>query len=389
MRDQNIICFSKDWSEDPTSNHHVLTELAKHNNVLWLNSVATRAPDLSSGRDLKKIGRKLREAARGPVRVRDRLWVYTPLVLPAPHSAVARRLNRHILQLGLAAIRRRLDLHPVQLWTFLPTVADYLEGFAASVVVYYCVDEWALFQAVDRKGVTEAEHRLCRRADVVFAVNQALVERKRQLNPNTYLAPHGVDHALFARALDDATAVPTELAELPRPVLGFYGTLQNWVDQDLLAELATRRPDWSIVLIGQELVDTSRLRSHPNIHLLGQRPHDRLPEYCRGFDLGIIPYSIDERMTFVSPVKLREYLSAGLPVISTPVAEVRRYPEYCSVADGVAAFEQAAALALAQDSPALRRQRSDAMRSESWEERIRVVGERVMEAQRRVASGEV
>ena len=94
-------------------------------------------------------------------------------------------------------------------------------------------------------------------------------------------------------------------------------------------------------------------------------------------------------MTFVSPVKLREYLSAGLPVISTPVAEVRRYPEYCSVADGVAAFEQAAALALAQDSPALRRQRSDAMRSESWEERIRVVGERVMEAQRRVASGEV
>jgi glycosyltransferase involved in cell wall biosynthesis len=383
MTGQNIICFSKDWSEDPTSNHHVLTELAKNNDVLWLNSVATRAPDLSSGRDLKRIGRKLREAARGPVRVRDRLWVYTPLVLPAPHVALARRLNRHILQLGLAAVRRRLSFQQVQIWSFLPTVADYLEGFVDSVVVYYCVDEWALFDAVDQRRVAAAEQRLCRRADVVFAVNAPLVERKRELNPNTHLAPHGVDHALFARALDAKTPVPAELAGLPKPILGFYGTLQSWIDQPLLVELATRRPDWSIALIGQALVDTSRLRSRPNIHLLGQRPHSRLPEYCRGFDVGIIPYAKQERMRFVSPVKMREYLSAGLPVVSTPVPDVSRYAEHCTIADGAAAFEQAVARALAQDSPLRRRQRSDAMHGEGWEERVRLVGERVMEAQAR------
>jgi glycosyltransferase involved in cell wall biosynthesis len=311
------------------------------------------------------------------------LWVYTPLVLPAPHAAAARRLNRHILQLGLAALRRRLGLRHAQVWTFLPTVADYLEGLAASVVVYYCVDEWALFKAVDRQRVVKAEQRLCRRADVVFAVNQALVQRKRQLNPNTHLAPHGVDHAMFARALDAATVVPAELGELPKPILGFYGTLQSWIDQPLLVELATRRPRWSIVLIGQELVDTSRLRACPNIHLLGQRPHQRLPEYCRGFDLGIIPYTIDERMRFVSPVKMLEYLSAGLPVVSTPVPDVSRYPEHCAVADGAEAFEQAVAHALEQDSPERRRQRSDAQRGEGWEERVRVVCEHVMEAQGR------
>jgi glycosyltransferase involved in cell wall biosynthesis len=383
MKEQNIICFSKDWSEDPTSNHHVLTELAKHNNVLWLNSVATRAPDLSSGRDLRKIGRKLREAARGPVRVRDRLWVYTPLVLPLPHVAMARGLNRRVVHLGLAALRRRLSFKQVQVWTFLPTVADYLEGFESSLVVYYCVDEWALFDAVDQRRVAAAEQRLCRRADVVFAVNAPLVERKRQLNSNTHLAPHGVDHTLFARALDDTTVVPAELAELPKPILGFYGTLQSWIDQRLLLELATRRPDWSIVLIGQQLVDTSRLGSRPNIHLLGQQPHARLPEYCRGFDVGIIPYAMDERMRFVSPGKMREYLSAGLPVVSTPVPDVRRYAEHCTIAEGVEAFEQAVASALAQDSPARRRLRSDAMRGESWEQRVRDIGERVMEAQHR------
>jgi glycosyltransferase involved in cell wall biosynthesis len=383
MRDQNIICFSKDWSEDSTCNHHVLTELAKHNNVLWLNSVATRVPQLSSGRDLRKLGRKLREAARGPDRVADRLWIYTPLVIPAPHSWAARRLNRHILRLALAPLRRRLGLEPFQLWSFLPTAADYLEEPAASVVVYYCTDEWSLFASVDRQGISEAERRLCRHADVVFAVNPALVERKRSLNPNVHLAPHGVNHALFARALEPATPLPAELAELPRPILGFYGTLQSWIDQDLLVELATRRPRWSIVLVGQELVDCSRLRGRPNVHLLGRRPHGRLFEYCRGFDVGIIPYTIDERMPFVSPVKMREYLSAGLPVVATAVPELRGAPEHCVVAEDAEGFERAVARELADDSPERRRRRSEAMRSESWAERVRLVGEHVMEAQRR------
>src|SRR3954469_7770534 len=119
-----IIAFSKDWDDNPASNHHVLRELAKTRRVLWLNSVGTRAPKLSSGRDVRRILRKLRDFARGPVNVENDLWVFTPLVLPLPHSAVARAVNRQILRASVRLLRARLRMREFQLWTFLPSVPD-------------------------------------------------------------------------------------------------------------------------------------------------------------------------------------------------------------------------------------------------------------------------
>src|SRR6185503_20509627 len=141
----------KDWHEDPTSNHHVLRELAKTRRVLWLNSVGTRTPKLSSGRDLGKIRRKLGEFARGPVNVENDLWVFSPLVLPLPHSALAQRANQQILRGTIAWLRRKLGLQQFQLWTFLPTVADYVGTLGEQLAVYYVVDEWSLFSYLEKE----------------------------------------------------------------------------------------------------------------------------------------------------------------------------------------------------------------------------------------------
>lgn len=376
MRGQNVVCFAKDWWEDPTSNHHVMKEVARHNRVLWLNSISTREPTLTS-RDLRKIGRKLLDFARGPTQEADNLWVFSPLVLPLPHNETAKRINRHLLRATVWALRKRLGMDDFQLWTFLPNVADYVGTLGESLVVYYVVDEWSLFGFLDGERITSGERRLVERADIVFAVCSALAEAKRALNPNTHLATHGVDHALFRRALDPDLVVPPEIARLPRPVLGFYGTLQEWVDRELLAELARRHPEWSIVLIGQELVDMSSLRRFANVHILGRRPHEELPACCKGFDVGLIPYVIDDRTKFVNPIKLREYLSAGLPVVSTAVDEAKRYQPLCAIADDYDAFEREVARCLAEDDPAARRARSEAMRSETWSAKVTEVLRRV------------
>src|SRR5579884_1708555 len=316
-----IISFSKDWGEDQTSNHHVLRELAKTRRVLWLNSVGTRAPKLGSSRDVGRIGRKLREFARGPVRVENDLWVFSPLVLPLPHSETARRINQEILRRTIQVIRRRLGIGEFQLWTFLPNVADYVGRLGEQLSVYYCVDEWSMFGYLDRSQTVAAERRLLARVDCVFAVTDHLVENKRPPNPEIHLAPHGVDHAAFARAMDPATVVPPDLAALPRPVIGFYGTLRDWVDLDLVAAVARARPHWSIALIGQALDQTSPVDGLPNVHLLGRKPHDQLPAYCKGFDVAVIPYRLGERSPYVNPIKLREYPSAGRPGVSTPFPE--------------------------------------------------------------------
>jgi glycosyltransferase involved in cell wall biosynthesis len=382
-----IVAFAKDWHEDPTSNHHVLRELARSRRVLWLNSVATRTPNLSSGRDLGKIARKLTEFARGPVNVEHDLWVFSPLVVPLPHSAAARRVNQQILRATIAVVRRRLGLRRFQLWTFLPNVADYVGTLGEDLSVYYCVDEWSMFTTLDGDATVAAERRLLERVDCVFAINHALADVKRAVNPETHVSPHGVDHAVFARALDPATEVPADLAALPRPVIGFYGTIQDWVDLELIAELARRRPAWSFALIGQRLVDAGAIAGLGNVHLLGRRPHDALPAYCKGFDVGLIPYRPIARMAYVNPIKLREYLSAGVPVVSTPVPEVVRHAAWCTIGASADDLELAIAAALADDSPARRRARSDAMAGETWAARVAQISSTVDDVQRRRPKG--
>ena len=374
-----IIAFAKDWHEDPTSNHHVLRELARSRRVVWLNSIATRTPSLASGRDLGKIARKLREFTRGPVNVENDLWVYTPLALPFPHNSVARALNRQILRATIRMLRLRLGIEQFQLWTFLPNVGDYVGTLGEDSAVYYCVDEWSMFGYLDRDQTVAAERTLLAKVDAVFAINGALADAKRAVNPSTFESPHGVDHALFARALAPETVVPADLEAISHPRLGFYGTLRDWVDFELLAHIARARPSWQIVLIGQELSDTSAIRGLPNVHLLGQKPHHELPAYCKGFDVGIIPYRIDERMQFVNPLKLREYLSAGLPVVSTPVPEVRRYPAFARIAATPDAFVEAVEQALREGTPEKRAARSAAMIDETWAARVAKVEQTLAE----------
>jgi glycosyltransferase involved in cell wall biosynthesis len=139
------------------------------------------------------------------------------------------------------------------------------------------------------------------------------------------------------------------------------------------------RPAWQFVLLGQQLTDVSMVQGLPNVRLLGQKRHDELPAYCKGLDVGIIPYKIDERMRFVNPLKMREYLSAGLPVVSTAVPEVTRYPDLVQVAstpdEWVAAIERA----LANNSTEARAARTAAMKTETWSARVAQVAQTIDE----------
>lgn len=374
-----IIAFAKDWHEDPTSNHHVLRELAKSRRVLWLNSLATRKPQLGSARDLGKIRRKVTEFAKGPVNVENDLWVFSPLVIPMPHSPGARLVNRQVLRATIRLLRRRLQIDKFHLWTFLPNTADYIGTLGEELAVYYCVDEWSMFSYLDRSQTVAAEQALLDRVDVTFAINDALGAAKRARCKQTFVSPHGVDHAMFARALEPSTQVPADLAAIGTPRIGFYGTLRDWVDFELIAAVAKARPAWQLVLLGQQLTDVSAVATLPNVHLLGQKRHDELPAYCKGFDVGIIPYKIDERMQFVNPLKMREYLSAGLPVVSTAVPEVRRYPELVQIASTPAEWVAAIERALADNSVKARAARTAAMTTETWSARVEQVSKTIDE----------
>lgn len=366
---RNIICIASDWFYDPTSKHHVMKLLSERNHIVWVNYHGSRRPQLSAA-DFATIAGKLRRVIQGPRQVDSKITVVTPLVVPLPGRAAVAGLNRRLLTRQIRRVLRDLPPRPVQLWAFAPDV-DFLCGqFDEECVVYYCVDEFSEFAGYDRRAILSAERRLASRADLVVTTSEALYESKRAMNANTVLVPHGVDGAHFAGATSDDVAIPAEIASLPRPTLGFWGMLKDWVDVDLLAELAAARPDWSIVLIGEAATDVSALASLTNVHLLGRRPYAALPGFAKGFDLGLIPFRVNRLTQAVNPIKLREYLAAGLPVVSTPLPEVRRYGGLVHVAERGAPFVQACQDALGEDGELDSAARRAAMRSETWAAKV-------------------
>jgi glycosyltransferase involved in cell wall biosynthesis len=365
----SIICFAHDWGGDPTSKTHIMRILARKNRVLWVNSIGMRRP-AASGRDLRRVLDKLAKGFQPCLEVEPNLYVANPLVVPLPGWGLADRLNAGILA---GSLRRLCVQHGLQdpiLWSFLPNVGRLLGRLGERLAIYHCVDEYSAFKGVSRETIARMERDLVRRSDLVLTSSEKLCSDRIAINPNTRFVTHGVDVGHFGRALDQGVEVPADLRDLSHPVIGFFGLLADWVDLDLVRAMALARSRWSFVLVGKQTTGLSAVRGLPNVHLLGQKPYTLLPAYCRGFDVGIIPFRTSDLTLRANPLKLREYLAAGLPVVSTPLPEVARYGPLVHLAEGAPAFIQAIAAALGERSPALDRTRSSAMESESWEARV-------------------
>ena len=381
MNNESIIYFAKEWNQDRTSCDHVFDQLARHNKVLWVNSIASRAPNLTSAHDWGRIFAKLRKCLGGLKQVGPSAWVYQPVVIPLPYSQWAKRINRHLLRWSLRRIIRRLQMKHPQLWTFLPNSVYMVGELNESLVVYYCPDAVSEFTYLNAKEIAAMERELAGKADLCFATATSLVEHLRHYNPNSHLASHGVDYAHFATALNETTIVPDDLARLSQPVIGFFGIIHNWVDLPLIAAVARKHPEWSVVLIGKTDVDITPLNGLPNVHLLGRRPYASLPAYCKGFQVAVIPFVLNELTRHVNPIKLREYLSAGLPVVSTNLPEVRLYSDYVYLADTPDEFIAKLEQALRDDNPEKRQQRSHAMQQETWDAKVAQVCDQVTATQ--------
>jgi glycosyltransferase involved in cell wall biosynthesis len=269
---------------------------------------------------------------------------------------------------------RRLGLRAPILWAYVPQAEVLIEAIGPSLVVYHCVDDIAAHELIDTASFRAAEARFAARADLVLASAPALAERLRTISANVMDAPNVADTDLFCRALEPGPLDPG-MAALPTPRIVFTGAIAAAkLDLTMLARMARLRPSWSFALVGpvgtgDPHTDVSALASEPNVHLLGLRSYTQLPAVLRAADAGLIPYARNELTNSIFPMKVYEYLAAGLPVIATPlpalanVAAVRTAPD----AEGVVALLEQA---LSEDSPEHRAGRSRAAREHSWDRRL-------------------
>ena len=366
LRGRDLICFSHDWGGDPLSKTHLMRILARDNRVLWVNSIGYRTPTASKA-DMTRLFKKLK-AATTPVREPEpNIFVLNPIAVPVYGRPGIRDLNRRLLRFQVKRAMRRLRFERPINFVFNPAAAVVAGALGEEQIIYYCVDEYMQFSGVSSNSLAELEQQLLRKSDLVIVSADRLYHSKKKANPRTVLIRHGVDVNHFRKALDPETVVPAEILNLPRPVIGFFGLIADWVDLDLIAAVAARFSGGSVVMLGKATTDTSALERIPNVHLLGQKTYASLPGYCKGFDVALMPFRINELTLNANPLKVREYLAAGLPVVSTAIPEVEVLG-LCRIGHDYESFMREVELALQDPGPSAAR--SASMCSESWEARV-------------------
>jgi GT2 family glycosyltransferase/glycosyltransferase involved in cell wall biosynthesis len=341
----DYVCFAaQDWWYHNTahSDFQLMRSVAEQRKVLVVNSIGMRMP--APGRSThvtRRVLRKLRSVAklvRRPVPGLPGFHVMSPLPLPFYGSAALRRVNATLVRAQVRLVCLLLGIRRPVVMVTIPTAWDVVRPMRRRSLVYNRSDKHSDFPEGDRVTLEALEEQLLEHSDSVLYVSRALMADERELTGDrAAFLDHGVDVAHFRPR--SAVELPADLAAIPGPRIGFFGALDDFVvDFDLLEHVAAELPEASLVLIGDSTYPMERFARYGNVHWLGRRPYEEIPAYGSGFDVAIMPWVDTPWIHRSNPIKLKEYLALGLPVVSTEFAELDEYRDRVRAASDPAGF---------------------------------------------------
>jgi glycosyltransferase involved in cell wall biosynthesis len=298
------------------------------------------------------------------------------------------RERRRLVKAALLEPALRRFRRPVQ-WFYDPMAVTAFAGqLDERLIVYDCMDQLSQFRSAPAE-LLKRERHLLKLADVVFCGGKNLHGDKSRYHTNCHFYGCGVDTKHFAKARHRATTLPADIANLPRPILGYYGVVDERLDYDLLLKLAKSTPGSVVILGPVAKVEQSEIPVHRNLHWLGRRPYDTLPNYAKAFDVCLMPFAMNEATEYINPTKALEYLAAGRPVVSTPVPDVvSLFSKVVSVAPSARDFiDQCHELA---GEANVRRQRAGLRlaKANTWERIVAELDGHIQQSLETIAEGE-
>jgi glycosyltransferase involved in cell wall biosynthesis len=304
--DALLICFSHlRWNFVFQRPQQILTRASATHNVIYFEEPVFEEVDRAA------------MYISGPT---SRIRVVTPVLPNGTEGAAAVTLQKALVDELLAAVPPHEALVT---WYYTPMALSFSAHLPADVCVYDCMDELSGFQNAPA-GLAKHEAALFARADLVFTGGQSLYAAKRSLHPRVYAFPSSIDASHFNKArggLDE----PKDQAGIGYPRVGFFGVIDERMDLDLVAGTASRMPECQFVMLGPAAkIDPASLPQAPNLHWLGGKSYDELPAYLAHWQAGWMPFALNESTRYISPTKTPEFLAAGLPVVSTAIADVVR-----------------------------------------------------------------
>jgi glycosyltransferase involved in cell wall biosynthesis len=312
--------------------------------------------------------------------VNDQLAVYTPRpVLPIYYHPVTNWINQRLL---VSDVRRGLQMagwQPDVVWTFWANTAVFLQAFQKrfnTTSVYHCIDDFTAvsYPFVTSQTIAAMEREQSEFADFVFARTRRLANRLQAFNSQTTWLPGGVDTKRFAPA---QVTADSEINQLPHPIAGFVGTLDHRVDVALLQKSAQALPEVSFALIGpvkQHQIELDRLSALPNVHLFPPCPAEKTPAKMAAFDVGLIPYKINNYTKGLSPIKLYEYLAMEKPIVSTALPYVMRESAHVQLAETAVSFTEAVKTAVSTPpSPSQKQAWRQVALDNAWSKQVDII----------------
>ncbi len=348
-----VYCSCVDWNGVWERMHQFAWMFAGERPVLFVDNPGTRPLRWDHlPRIADRLGRALRRGATGGLHHADRLppnlHLLAPLLIPSPTDQPRMVLNRCWLRRQVDRAMRRAGLDRAILWTSAPTdaVVGLLDARPWDAVIYDCVDDLPALHPSRARQLQAAEDALVQRADAVLATSRALVEKLHARGcVNVHYVPNGIDFDRFAGAHEQ----PTAIAPLPRPVIGFLGSmLANVFDLELVLRLAAAHPEWSVTLVGpMDSALAARAQGTP-VRLIGPVDYAAVPACLRAFDVALVPFHESALTRAINPLKVYEYLACGLPVVSTPLPELDGFGDLVTQVTGARTFDAAVVAALAE-----------------------------------------
>lgn len=367
-----VICFGgEDWWFHNRGHYdmQMMRRLAQRTPVLYINSIGMRTPKLREGSMfVTRIKRKLKSLRRGMVRIEPGFTVYSPIAGP---GKIGKILNPALLPMQIRRAAKKLGIRNPLVWVACPPGGEVAHQLGAVGIVYQRTDRYEEFKDVDRALIAQYDRSLKEAADITVFCSTLLYEQEGPDCRRALYVDHGVDYDCFAQAGMSESNDPDDVRDIPRPRVGFVGGIDSHTfDPEFFISVAAQMPDVEFVLVGACSLPDGWCEL-PNVSLLGKKPYEEVARYMSACDVLIMPWNRNDWIAACNPVKLKEYLAVGRPIVTTPFYELKRYEGLVRIAEEPAGFVCAIRAALDQDTDsALLRARVE---RETWDAKAEAV----------------
>ena len=384
---KSIICFGGEdwWYHHPHSKNHLMRRFARSGNkVIFVNSISMGLASLTNKDLLPRIGRKLKSYAKLARTTAEGITVVSPAALPFFGSRASRSANRRLLAAQIGMLARRRGLKRPVLWIAIPTAVEMIGQLDESLVIYQVSDKYdanTMDHATDPVAIRRMHERALEAADLILYSGRKLLEEATEARERSFLLEQAVDFEHWARVGSGALEVAPEVAEIPRPRIGYFGAIEPWlVDQELIRRASVERPSWHWVFIGNRSRGLE-IENLSNVHFLPPVRYDELPRYAAGFDVCVLPWETEQAFTnYGSAIKVREYLATGKPVVIAPLPEYEPMNDVLRIARSRDDFLRLVEDALEERGSERARARQAAVASGTWDARAEWVSDLIESA---------